>query len=221
LTPLRGCGQSSSFADRSRAGPTTPDGDGSGPRTKSMAGDPQRYAGPMIALHWLTAALIAVGFPLGLWMVGLPFGPPKLRMYAWHKWLGLTVLAFSFVRLGWRVAGGVPAPWPLPAWQRRAAAWTHALLYAALFAIPLSGWLLSSATGVSVVWLGLVPLPDLVARDKALAALLRSIHGGLNYALAALVFVHVGAAARHHFIDHDGVLGRMLARGPSSRGSTR
>lgn len=175
----------------------------------------------MIALHWLTATLVAVGFPLGLWMVGLPFGPPKLRWYAWHKWIGVTVLALSLLRLGWRVAGGAPAPWPLPTWQRRAAAWTHGLLYAALCAVPLSGWLLSSASGISVVWLGIVPLPDLVGRDRALAATLKSIHGGLNYGLAALVFVHVGATARHHFIDRDGVLGRMLPRGRSSRGSSR
>ncbi len=186
-----------------------------------MAGDRQRYAGPLIALHWLTAALVIVAFPLGLWMVGLPFGPPKLRWYAWHKWLGLTVLALSFVRLGWRVAGGAPPAWSMPACQQRAAAWTHGLLYVALFAVPLSGWLLSSASGVSVVWLGLVPLPDLVGRDKALAAALKSIHGGLNYGLATLVFVHVGAALRHQFVVRDGVLDRMLPRRFVSRGSSR
>ncbi len=186
-----------------------------------MAGDRQRYAGPLIALHWLTAALVVAAFPLGLWMVGLPFGPPKLRWYAWHKWLGLAVLALSFVRLGWRVAVGAPPAWPAPAWQRRAAAWTHGLLYAALVAVPLSGWLLSSASGVSVVWLGVVPLPDLVGRDRALAAALKSIHGGLNYGLAALVIVHVGAAWRHQFVDRDGVLGRMLPQRFVSRRSSR
>jgi cytochrome b561 len=98
----------------------------------------------------------------------------------------------------------------MPEWQRRAAGATHVALYALMLAIPLSGWVLSSSTGVSVTYLGLVPLPDLVPKDKALAAVLTAVHGTLNFTLLALVIVHVGAALRHRLIDADDVLPRML-----------
>ena len=83
-------------------------------------------------------------------------------------------------------------------------------LYVLMFAIPLSGWIYSSATGVSVVYLGLVPLPDLVPKDKMLAAVLKVVHVTLNLCLVAIIGVHVGAALRHHFADRDDVLPRML-----------
>ena len=89
---------------------------------------------------------------------------------------------------------------------------THGLLYGLLVVIPLSGWLYSSATGVQVVYLGLFPLPDVVPKDKALAALLRSVHVTLNFTLLALVCIHAVAALKHHFVDRDAVLTRMLPR---------
>ena len=98
----------------------------------------------------------------------------------------------------------------MPAWQRRAAALVHGLLYALLLAIPVSGWIYSSATGVHVVYLGVVPLPDLVARNRALGDVLRLVHVGLNALLVAVVCLHVAAALRHHLVDRDGALARML-----------
>ena len=85
-----------------------------------------------------------------------------------------------------------------------------AWLYLLLFAIPLSGWLYSSAAGVQTVYFGVIPLPDLLERDKALAETLKAIHEALNYSLFTLVAVHAGAALKHHFIDGDDVLARML-----------
>ncbi len=168
------------------------------------------YTTTAVALPWVAGALIVGGFTLGLAMVGLPLSPQKIRWYAWHKWIGVTVFLLAVVRLAWRARHPAPPGVPMPGWQRRAAALTHALLYALMLAVPLSGWIYSSATGVSVVWLGLVPLPDLVPKDKALAAILKGVHVGLNSALAALVIVHVGAALKHHYVDRDGVLARML-----------
>ncbi len=175
------------------------------------------YTRPAIVLHWLAALLILCGFSLGLAMTGLEFGPTKFRWYAFHKWIGITVFVVAAVRLAWRVVRPPPPPAPMPAWQQRAAAATHAVLYALMLAIPLSGWLYSSATGVQVVYLGLFPLPDLVAKDKAVAAALKAVHIGLNSALAALVFVHVGAALWHRFVDRDEVLARMLPSRPRRR----
>jgi cytochrome b561 len=87
---------------------------------------------------------------------------------------------------------------------------SHVLLYVFLLVIPVSGWLYSSATGVQVVYLGLIPLPDLVARDRELGNVLKAIHVTLNFTLLALVCVHAAAAFKHHFVDRDAVLARML-----------
>ena len=171
-----------------------------------------RYGTAAIALHWLTAALIVANLALGLSMVPLPITPRKLQWYAWHKWIGITVFLLTCMRLAWRSAQPAPPPVAMPEWQRRAAVVSHVVLYALLLAIPVSGWLYSSATGVQVVYLGLVPLPDLVPNDKALAAVLRATHLTLNFTLVVLVIVHSAAALKHHFVDRDPALIRMLPR---------
>jgi cytochrome b561 len=169
------------------------------------------YAAPAIVLHWLVFALICGGFALAVYMTDLPFSPLKLKYYSWHKWIGVSVFLAALVRAAWRL--GHPAP-PLPAgmpdWQRRAAAISHGLLYALIIVIPLSGWLYSSAAGVPTVYFGVLPLPDLLTRDKALAETLKNVHITLNYTLLALVTVHVAAALKHHLVDRDDVLIRML-----------
>ena len=169
------------------------------------------YTRTAVTLHWLTAVLIVAGFAIGLYAVDLKLSPTKLKLYAWHKWIGVTVFALAIARLAWRWRH--PAP-PLPVamarWERLAAHGTHAALYALLLALPVTGWLMSSASGVPVVYFGVWPLPDLVAKDKALADALKLVHYALNKTLAALVVLHAGAALKHHFIDRDNVLRRML-----------
>jgi cytochrome b561 len=171
-----------------------------------------RYGNAAIVLHWLTAALIVANLLLGISMVPLPITPKKLHWYAWHKWIGITVFLLACLRLAWRRFSPPPLPVAMPEWQRRGAALSHLLLYALLLVIPVSGWLYSSSTGVQVVYLGLIPLPDLVPNDKALAHVLRQTHVALNFTLFALVCVHSGAALKHHFIDRDPALTRMLPR---------
>lgn len=171
-----------------------------------------RYGTVAIALHWLTALLLVGGFTLGLSMVGLPFSRQKLQWYAWHKWIGITIWLLTCGRLAWRWTHSAPPMEIMPFWQQRAAIVTHALLYALLVVIPLSGWLYSSATGVQVVYLGLIPLRDLVSKDKAMADVLRTVHLMLNFTLLALVCIHGAAAIKHHFVDRDAVLTRMLPR---------
>lgn len=176
--------------------------------TTAMA--PARYTATAIALHWLAAALIVCNFTLGLSMVDLPLSRQKLVWFFWHKSIGITVFLLTCLRLAWRAGHRPPSAPPMAEWQRRAAALSHAALYVLLVLIPVSGWLYSSATGVQVVYLGLVPLPDLVPKDKALAAVLRACHVTLNFTLLGLVCVHAVAALRHHFVDRDTVLWRML-----------
>ena len=170
----------------------------------------ERYSGAAIALHWLTAMLIVVNLALGLSMVPLPISPRKLQWYLWHKSIGTTIFLLTCARLAWRWYRPGPPPVAMAPWQRRSAAAAHALLYVLMLLVPLSGWVYSSATGVQVVYLGLFPLPDLVARDKSLASALLATHLTLNFALFVLICVHVAAALKHHFADRDSVLTRML-----------
>ena len=86
------------------------------------------------------------------------------------------------------------------------------IAYVLMLAIPLSGWLMSSAKGFQTVWWGVLPLPDLVGKDKALGNQLQTLHMALNWLLMAVLLGHVGAALKHHFVNRDDVLTRMLAR---------
>ncbi|OJX28809.1 MAG: cytochrome b [Burkholderiales bacterium 68-12] len=176
---------------------------------------PARYHGLAIALHWLLALMLVAMFGVGVYMVDLPVSPQRLKLYNWHKWAGIAVLALSLVRLLWRLAR--PAP-PLPAsvlqampgWQRQAHQATHVLMYLLFFAVPLAGWAYSSAAGFPVVWFGRIALPDFVPVSKALADAFQLAHSVLAMSLALLVLAHVAAALKHHWVDRDGLLARML-----------
>jgi cytochrome b561 len=168
-----------------------------------------RYSGVAIALHWLLALLIAGTFCVGLYMHELPFSPTRLKLYNWHKWAGVTVMALSALRLLWRLTHRPPPDPPMPAWQARAAHAVHGALYLLFFMVPLAGWAYSSAAGFPVVLFGVLPLPDFVRPDRALAEVLKERHALLAFALAALVLLHVAAALKHHFVDRDGLLQRM------------
>ena len=175
-----------------------------------------------IVLHWLLAALIVAAFFIGLSMVGLPFSPRRLRLFNWHKWIGVGALVLSVARLVWRAAGHPAPPLPrgTPAWQQTGYRATHLVFYALFFAVPLLGWAYSSAVGVPVVFLGVLPLPDFVPRDKALAdAVLKPLHELSSYLLAAIVVVHVAAAFEHQFVRRDRLLARMWPWWPTRRGA--
>jgi cytochrome b561 len=169
-----------------------------------------RYSTPAVVLHWLMALLIFAGFPLGLYMVDLPLSPDKLKLYSYHKWIGVTVFVLVAARLGWRLTYTPP---PLPdgtaVWERRASAIVHGLLYLLMIAIPLSGWLMSSAKGFQTVWFGVLPLPDLLEKNRELGDLFAGVHKALNFTLLALVILHVVAALKHHFIERQPFLQRM------------
>lgn len=172
------------------------------------------YTRTAIGLHWLVALGIIGTFGLGFYMADLPLSPDKLKLYSWHKWAGVTLFLLAVLRLGWRISHPAPAlPAGTPAWQVLVAHVTHWALYFLMLAIPVSGWLMSSAQGFPVVWFGIVPLPDLVGRDKALGELFLQMHVIMNYTLLALVVLHAAAALKHHFIDRDDILRRMLPSG--------
>ena len=170
-----------------------------------------RYTSTSIALHWAMALGLAGTFALGFYMADLSLSPTKLKLYSYHKWAGITLLLFALARLAWRVGHPAPElPEGMPAIQRLAAHAAHWVLYGLMLGIPLSGWLMSSAKGVQTVYFGMIPLPDLLSKNKELGNLLQGVHAWLNYMLAAIVVIHIAAALKHHFINKDNVLTRML-----------
>ncbi len=176
-----------------------------------MKQNSRRYTLTAIGLHWWIAMLILIAFPLGLYMHDLPLSPYKLKLYSWHKWLGVSVFMFVMFRIFWRTSHTPPAlPDSLPQWQKLTSQITHILLYLLIVAVPLSGWLMSSAKGFQTIWFGVLPIPDLIGKDKSLGNLLMAVHKSLNYSLLALVAIHTLAAIKHHFIDKDNILRRML-----------
>jgi cytochrome b561 len=174
-----------------------------------------RYSGVAMLLHWSIAALIVWGFALGWVMTDIPgFTPTKLRYFSWHKWIGVTVLALVLVRILWRATHAAPAlPRSMHGWEKGAAHLGHLALYLLMVAIPVSGYLYSSAAGIQVVYLGIWPLPTLIGPDTALKGVLRTVHVTLDYALLAVVVVHVLAVVKHQLLDRQNVLARMLPFG--------
>lgn len=174
---------------------------------------PLRYSAPAMLGHWLVAVLIVITYCVAWTMVDLRISPTKLRLFNYHKWIGVTIFAVALLRVLWRLwCRPPPMPPHIRRWQRQAAEIMHRLLYLLLLALPLSGWLMSSAKGFQTVYFGLLPIPDLLARNAALGAALTSVHVALTWLLLGLLGVHVLAALKHQFVDHDGVLSRMLPR---------
>lgn len=137
--------------------------------------------------------------------------PTKLELFVWHKSIGLLVLVLVLVRSGWRLANRAPLPPPDTAlWERRAARAVHALLYAVMLALPLSGWVINSAANVPLRVFGWFRLPAIVPPDEALAEAAEQVHFALFLALALLLVIHIGAALRHHLVKRNEVLVRML-----------
>ncbi|MBV9695621.1 MAG: cytochrome b [Gammaproteobacteria bacterium] len=177
-----------------------------------------RWGAVSQTLHWLIVALIVTQVTLASMADDLPVGPRKIKLLATHKSIGITILALVCVRLLWRWSNPTP---PLPdnlrPYERTAARATHGLLYALLFAMPLSGWMMSSARGFPVSYFGFFTLPDLVPKSRPLYEALLTTHGVLAVILIAVAALHALAALRHHFWLKDDVLRRML---PAAGGRT-
>jgi cytochrome b561 len=178
----------------------------------------ERYGVAAIGFHWMMAVLLVSLLALGLYMVRLPdagFDTLKIWLILYHKSLGMLALALATLRLGWRVTNALPRlVEDLPDWQKVVARFVHLTFYALMFALPISGWLMSSASGFPVSFLGLFELPDLIRRDDYLFQVFVAVHKCLAYTLAALIVIHAGAALRHHVIFRDDTLRRMLLGRP-------
>jgi len=169
-----------------------------------------RYSNIAIVFHWFMAVLVFAGFAMGLYMVDLRISPDKLKFYSWHKWIGVTIFILAAFRLWWRMLKAPPTEKVMPAWQRNTAKVTHWLLYLLFFAVPISGWLFSSAKGLPTVYLGLVQLPDLIQKNTEMAPLIKQSHLIVSYSLGFLAVLHVLAVFKHQLIDKDGLIARMI-----------
>lgn len=192
---------------------------GKRPGSEPMHPEPViRWNRPAQVLHWLIALLIVGMGVLGLGMTQMDPSMAKLKVYALHKSIGITVLALVALRLLWRIAHRAPPPVPMPRWQQRAAVAMHALLYVMMFVLPLSGWIYNSAANFPLQWFGTISLPSLWHFDPALKHRAHAIHESGFWILLVLVLAHAAAALKHHFIDRDQTLRRMLPGLPARKG---
>lgn len=163
-----------------------------------------------IVFHWVIALLIIGLLALGLYMVNMSgWSAQKLKFYGWHKEYGLLVLFLAVLRIIWRLANDNPEL-ALPWLEKIAARSMHWAFYIFMFAMPITGWLITSAAGLPASFFGLFTLPNLVAPDESNRILFEWIHQWLGYALIAAICLHVAAALKHHFINKDDILRRIF-----------
>jgi len=175
--------------------------------------DGDRYGAVALLLHWCLALALGGMFALGLWMVGLSYYDPWYhRAPVLHAAAGLAVVALMALRLVWRWFNPVPAPLGRRRWERLAARVAHLAFYLLVFALGLSGYLVLTAEGEPFRLFGALSLPPLLHLSPGLAQTLGSLHTACAWGLLALTGLHAAAALKHHFIDRDRTLLRMLGR---------
>jgi len=175
---------------------------------------PDCYGAVSKTFHWLTSITVIALLCVGIYMTRADKNAALINIYGLHKSFGICVLTVTFLRILWHVFSKKPAlVSTMKPWEKLAAKAGHLFLYFCLFGMPLSGWTMSSAYGRPVSVFGFGPLPDLVAKDEKLAPQLSAVHEYLAYALIGMIALHLGAALKHHFIDRDPTLKRMLPFG--------
>lgn len=172
-----------------------------------------RYGSVAVMLHWLMAVVLIVLTAVGLYMTSLPdvgFDTKKIGLILYHKELGMAALGLALLRCVWRFGNPLPhLVEKLPDWQKVTARFVHLCFYALMFALPVTGWVMSSATGIPVSFFGLFDFPDLVSYDERLFHGLIEVHKWLGYALIGLLVIHAGAALWHHLALKDETLKKM------------
>ena len=179
-----------------------------------------RYGLVAMSLHWAIAVLMIGMFALGQVMTTPPPAERDFALYQLHKSIGFVVLALAVVRIAWRwVNPQPPLPETLKTYERGLARATHLALYILLFALPISGWLMVSASPwqIPTVVFDTLLIPHLLGPDADLEALFKAVHVWLGWALVVVLVLHVAGALKHHFVLHDDVLWRMLPGGRTAR----
>lgn len=175
-----------------------------------------RYGAVAVMLHWIVALAVIGLAILGLWMVDLSYYSPYYRSAPfWHKSIGITLAVVLVVRLGWRAVNRRPAPLPgHQPWEKRLASLVHALLYILLAIIIISGFLISTATGQGVSVFGWFEVPAVLSGLPGQADRAGAVHYWVAISVLVLAGLHALGALKHHFIDRDDTLRRMLGMRP-------
>lgn len=169
-----------------------------------------QYGIVAIIFHWIMAILLIALLALGLYMDDLPISLEKLKLFGWHKEYGMLALMLVIARSIWRIANIIPSL-SIPWWEVLAARTVHYAFYGFMFAMPITGWIMTSAAGLPVSFFGWFVFPNLVSPSPALMNLFQEIHEWLGYGLIATIVLHTSAALKHHFINKDDILRRMLS----------
>lgn len=168
-----------------------------------------RFGIMAILLHWIMAILLIGLLALGLYMTRIPISLEKLKLYGWHKEFGMLAFMLVIVRLTWKFRNTTPSL-NLLRWETIAARTVHGAFYLFMFALPISGWIITSAAGLPVSFFGWFLLPNLVSANEAPRILFSEVHQWLAYALIVVFCMHVSAALKHYFINKDNIMQRML-----------
>ncbi len=178
-----------------------------------------RYSAVAIGLHWLIALLILANIGLAWTFQNIPKGLLEFKLIQLHKSFGITVLILSVLRLAWRLANPPPPEPPMPEWQKIAAKVVHWAFYVVMIGMPLSGWVMVSASKLSIPTLlyGVIPWPHIAPvhnlppeSRKAWGDAMDATHQYLAYLAYGLIALHVTAALKHQFFDRDNLIHRML-----------
>jgi len=176
----------------------------------------QGYGLVSVLLHWIMAILIIGLFALGKYMAGLDYYDPWYQKAPdLHRSLGVVAAMLLAFRLGWRLTNPHPEPIGKP-WEKRAAAWLHRLFYGLIAAIAVSGYLITTADNQALSVFGWFEIPATLSGFENQADAAGAVHEWLANLLITLVVLHSLAALKHHFIDHDPTLRRMLGLGGMS-----
>lgn len=169
-----------------------------------------RYGIIAILLHWLMAILLVALIVEGLYMTRIAISPWKLKLFGWHKEYGMLVLLLVMFRIVWRINNTLPSLESLPHWEKIAARIAHWSFYFFMFALPITGWFLTSSAGLPISFFGLFTIPNIFPANEQWRIYFTEIHKWLSYGLIAVFCIHVGAALKHHLINKDNILRRMV-----------
>lgn len=169
------------------------------------------YGWVTTAIHWATALAVLVALPMGLWLGRAEISLATIQYFGYHKTLGITVLGLILLRILWHRISLPPAPLAHGiAWQDGLARWVHRSFYGLLLAMPISGWIGSSATGIDTVIFGRWTLPRIAPVSESWEAAGFLAHALIGKVLILCLLLHVGGAFYRAIIKRDGTLRRML-----------
>lgn len=183
---------------------------------RALLNDDRTFGWISIVLHWLVAVAVFVLFGLGLYMVDLTYYDQWYRLAPHiHKSIGLLLLATMVFRFVWRIASPPPATLPThKSWEKISAHAAHALLYVLLFVAMISGYLISTADGSSIDVFNWFSVPSVTGRQQGMEELAGEVHYWSTWAIVILAGIHALGAFKHHILDRDETLRRMVGLKP-------